>query len=360
MNNRKPVNKKQKTVYVGLSGGVDSAVSAALLVEQGFNVVGVFIKVWTPDFLPCTWREDRRDAMRVAAHLHIPFITLDLEHEYKQEVVDYMIREYKIGRTPNPDVMCNKEIKFGAFYDYAMKSGADFVATGHYAQIKNGKLLESVDETKEQSYFIWNIKKEQIDRILFPVGGFHKTKVRELAKKFKLPNSTKKDSQGLCFLGKVDMKDFLKHFITEKRGFVLDINGKKIGNHDGVMFLTIGQRHGFTITNGKTSSKPYYIVEKNSKNNTITVSHTPQLDTDTAKSSCILTDTNWITIPEKEKLYSIRFRYHQTPLEGTLSMSETAKGTVTVTLKKPFAGISPGQSAVIYDGNELIGGGIIQ
>lgn len=367
--------QKQK-VFVGLSGGVDSAVSAAILQKQGYEVTGVFIKVWTPDFLPCTWREDRRDAMRVCAHLNIPFITLDLEKEYKKEVVDYMISEYASGRTPNPDVMCNKAIKFGAFYAFALKHGADCIATGHYAQIrklKNGtfELLASTDEAKDQSYFIWNITKNQLPHIVFPVGGMQKKDVRNLAKKFGLPNAEKKDSQGLCFLGKVDMKEFLSHFLKQKKGSVFDTNGKKIGTHDGVMFLTIGQRHGFTVHSKKTESKPLYIIQKNIKKNSIVVSPLkPEDILSIGKTTCTILQTNSHSEIKEGKIYDIRFRYHQTPLRGTISIkaNKSAKGLNSkqkkgqewaITLEKPFAGISGGQSAVIYDGDVLVGGGVI-
>jgi tRNA-uridine 2-sulfurtransferase len=370
------VVKKQgkQTVFVGLSGGVDSAVTAALL-KHDFYVVGVFIKVWTPDFLPCTWREDRRDAMRVCAHLDIPFVTLDLEKEYKKEVVDYMIDEYKKGRTPNPDVMCNKEIKFGAFYNFAMNHGADFVATGHYVQTHKSKrdnfeLREAKDKAKEQSYFLWNIKKEQLPHILFPIGKMNKSEVRKLAKKFKLPNAEKKDSQGLCFIGKVDMKDFLHHFIEREKGNVLDAKGKKIGTHDGAAFLTIGQRHGFVVDNKKTSSKPLYIVAKDIKRNTITVSELKPEDVkDVGERTCLLEKTNWLALPDKNKVYDIRFRYHQTPLRGKIekyygekSKKKPKKAVPNlwqIKLSTPFAGISPGQSAVVYDKQRLMGGGVI-
>lgn len=365
--NSKTKKQKQK-VFVGLSGGVDSAVSAAILMRD-FDVTGVFIKVWSPDFLPCTWREDRLDAMRVSAYLNIPFLTLDLEKEYKKEVVDYMIAEYKNGRTPNPDVMCNKEIKFGAFYDFACKNGADFIATGHYVQKKERKneklkmqkeytLTEAVDPAKEQSYFLWNIKKEQLPHVLFPIGGFQKLKVRELAKKFGLPNAIKKDSQGLCFIGKVDMKDFLSHFIDEKKGKVLDTKGNVIGEHDGAVFLTIGQRHGFTIKNKKTQSLPHYIVAKDVKKNTITVSTLKNSDeTAVSKKTCTLSNVNWMREPEQGKKYDIRFRYHQEPLSGTVAKKGKVWG---IELNKTFAGISVGQSAVVYDEEIMLGGGIIE
>src|SRR3972149_2581934 len=202
---------KKKMVFVGLSGGVDSSVTAALLKEQGYEVVGVFIKTWQPDFIECTWPEERRDAMRVAAHLDIPFLTFDLEKEYKKEVGDYMVSEYRAGRTPNPDVMCNKEIKFGAFLQKALAMGADFVATGHYAEISQIRnvfsLKKSPDPSKDQSYFLWTLTQEQLAHILFPIGHFKKTEVRKLAKKFALPVAEKKDSQGICFLGDIDLKD---------------------------------------------------------------------------------------------------------------------------------------------------------
>src|SRR3989344_1546555 len=230
---------RKKIVFVGLSGGVDSAVSAALLKKAGFEVVGVFIKTWHPEFLECNEEEERRDAMRVAAHLDIPFLTFDLEKIYKKEVADYMIAEYKAGRTPNPDVMCNKEVKFGAFLKKAILMGADFVATGHYARVaqvksvkykvksKNSKLSTfnlqlstGCDSTKDQSYFLWTLNQKQLSKIIFPIGHLKKTEVRKLAKKFKLPVAEKKDSQGICFLGAVDLKNFLKHYIEEKRGEV--------------------------------------------------------------------------------------------------------------------------------------------
>jgi tRNA-specific 2-thiouridylase len=358
--------KTKPKVFVGLSGGVDSAVSAAIL-KKNYDVTGVFIKVWSPDFLPCTWREDRLDAMRVAAFLDIPFITLDLENEYKKEVVDYMIKEYKEGRTPNPDVLCNKEIKFGGFYDFARKQGADFIATGHYAQKKEHgiqgneyrySLCESKDATKDQSYFLWNIKQKQLGHVLFPIGEKIKSDVRDLAKKLKLPNAIKKDSQGLCFIGKVDMKDFLKHFISEKKGSVLDSEGNKIGTHDGAVFLTIGQRHGFTVENKKTASVPHYVVSKNIKKNTVTVSELNPSDiAELGKKTCKLSNVNWINKPEIGKQYQIRFRYHQEPLMGTLNLS---KKEWSITLLKPFTGISVGQSAVIYDNTEMLGGGVIE
>jgi tRNA-specific 2-thiouridylase len=371
---------KNKKVFVGLSGGVDSSVSIALLKKAGYDVTGVFIKVWHPDFFICDWKADRRDAMRVCARLEVTFVTLDLEKEYKKEVVDYMIKEYKAGRTPNPDVMCNKEIKFGAFLKYALKNGADFVATGHYAQnikhesqsikhnTKNTKhrvhnapcfnLYVSKDTNKDQSYFLWTLKQNQLKHILFPVGNLTKPEVRKLAKKFNLPTAEKKDSQGLCFIGKVDMKEFLSNFIKTKKGKVLDINKKVIGYHDGAVFFTIGQRHGFTVINKKNTSEILYVISKNMKNNTITVYPLEQNNiSEIGIKSLELSSTNWISEkPNNSEAYEVRFRYRQKLISATL---EKKNSTWFVNLFKPETGISPGQSVVIYKKNVCVGGGII-
>jgi len=362
--------KQKKKIFVGLSGGVDSSVAAARLVQAGHDVTGVFIKAWHPDFLPCDWKEDRRDAMRVCAKLNIPFITLDLEKEYKKEVVDYMIREYKAGRTPNPDVMCNKEIKFGIFLKYAKKMGADFIATGHYARTeisavnlkKNTKrihLYEAKDTNKDQSYFLWTLKQNQLKSIIFPIGNMTKPEVRLAAKKLSLITAEKKDSQGLCFIGKIDMKDFLEHYIKPKGGIVIDAKGKKIGYHEGAMFLTMGQRHGFTVLNRKIYSKPLYVVAKDIKKNTITVS---EINNDSleiiGKKNIIISDTNWIANnPHPNVTYDIRLRYRQKPLKATI---QKKKNTWNVNLQKPAAGISIGQSLVVYHKDECLGGGIIE
>jgi len=345
-----------------MSGGVDSSVSAALLKEQGYGVVGVFIKVWQPDFMPCTWKEDRRDAMRVAAHLDIPFITLDLEKEYKKEVVDYMIDEYKKGRTPNPDVMCNRHVKFGGFYDWAMKQGADFVATGHYAQtcvedsLLHAELLKGEDDNKDQSYFLWMVTSEQFSKTLFPVGNIEKPKVRMLAKKFNLPNAEKKDSQGLCFIGSIDMKEFLKHFINEERGNVLDEQGEVIGHHEGSIFYTIGERHGFIITKKTPDDAPYFITKKNTEQNTITVSHEKK---NKAESTNIaLKNTNWISNPpDVNKTYQARVRYRGELYEVKIETKPNNEADIIFVGEGDI--VAPGQSVVVYNSMVCVGGGIV-
>jgi len=351
---------KKPNVYIGLSGGVDSSVSACLLKKAGYDVTGVFIKVWQPDWIECTWKEDRRDAMRVCAKIDIPFVTLDLEKEYKEGVVDYMISEYKAGRTPNPDVMCNRHVKFGGFYDWAMKQGADYVATGHYAQIAHdgsgARLVAGNDKNKDQTYFLWTLTGEQLKRTLFPVGNIEKPEVRRLAKKFELPNAEKKDSQGLCFIGKIDLKDFLSRYIEPKKGNVLDEKENIIGTHDGAFFLTAGERHGFTITKKTPNDERYFVIAKDIEKNTVTVSN-KNLDGNlpNSRKNVTLTDTNWNqgSIPTG-KTFMARSRYREELQEITFTSQNEA------TFSQPQNTLSSGQSLVVYDGEECLGGGIIE
>jgi len=367
--------KKDKKVYVGMSGGVDSSVSALLLKKAGYDVTGVFIKVWQPEFFECTWRQDRLDAMRVCAKLDMPFITLNLEKEYKKEVVDYMIEEYKLGRTPNPDVMCNKYVKFGGFFDWAMKQGVDFVATGHYARVLGGstsnldleveppsryQLLVGEDKNKDQSYFLWTLTQKQLSKTLFPIGDIEKPEVRKLAEKYGLSTAIKKDSQGLCFIGKIDIKDFLKNYIKKKKGKVLNESGKVIGEHDGSFYLTIGQRHGFKITEKTPSDLPYYIIKKDIKNNTITVSQDFSKVLNNESKIVKLSKINWTLVetPDLQKKYSARIRYRQ-PLEEC-EVHHGVLGEYELHFTKPQKAITAGQSAVVYDGEVCLGGGIIK
>lgn len=364
--------KSKGKVFVGMSGGVDSSVSAALLQKEGYEVVGVFMKVWQPDFLPCTWQADRLDAIRVAAHLGIPLLTWDLEKEYKEGVFDYMIREYKAGRTPNPDVMCNKEVKFGAFFRRAMAEGADFVATGHYARVVKSlkvhkvesrevvyELHEGVDPAKDQSYFLWTLGQDQLSRTFFPVGGFKKPEVRALAKKFKLPVADKKDSQGLCFVGRLDMKDFLAHFIETREGDVLGEDGSVLGVHRGAMFYTLGERHGFTITAKSTSDKPYFVVAKDIKENTITVAHTARAVLEESSGTEIILSDTKLSSGKSLMLgdtYDIRIRYHGERIKAEVI---SVSGTVVLRVSQSLLAAA-GQSAVLYSGRMCAGGGIIE
>jgi len=390
--------KNQKTVFVGISGGVDSSVSAALLKDQGYNVVGVFIRTWTPDFIECTWRDERRDAMRVCAHLGIPFLECDAKEAYKKGVADYMIEEYKKGRTPNPDVMCNREVKFGVFWNFAKSHGADYIATGHYAINNNKKILrkysfsqvlacptarrgrgrrepgpdhekknifgelkKSPDKSKDQSYFLWTLTQEDLSHTLFPIGHLKKTEVRKLAKKYKLPTATKKDSQGVCFLGQLDMKDFLKNYIKPKKGNILNEKGEIIGYHDGAMFFTLGERHGFTITKKTGDDKPYYVIVKDIKENTITVSNiSNSFNFFIVKNDNLIkiSNTNWISsIPDKDKIYTGQVRYHGEYIKCKINITEG--DSANVIFNKNIT-VDSGQSIVIYDGNVCLGGGIVE
>jgi len=368
-----------KRVFVAMSGGVDSSVAVALLQKAGYEVTGVFMKVWQPDFLACSWREERLDAMRVAAHLNISLLTWDFEKEYKEGVADYMIREYKAGRTPNPDVVCNREVKFGVFFRRAMTEGADFVATGHYAQVDKRqttnnkqqnakkvdpssvvscKLLVGVDAYKDQSYFLWTLGQEQLSKTLFPIGGYKKSQVRALAKKFGLTVAEKKDSQGLCFMGKLDMKDFLAHFIDEKEGSVVNESGEFLGTHRGAYFYTLGERHGFTITQKGTEDAPYFVVAKDLEANTITVAHKTREPLSCAHKELSASQVNFCrgAKPNPAKKYTAQVRYHGE--HHQCRITALSENNFSLYFEKPVV-VDAGQSVVLYDGSECVGGGVV-
>lgn len=352
-----------QTVFVGLSGGVDSAVSAALLKQKEFNVVGAFIKIWSPEFLECTWKEDRLDAMRVCAALQIPFCEVDLSDEYKKEVVGEMVADYAKGITPNPDVLCNRSIKFGHFADWAFKNGADMIATGHYARITPVQrvplgnmtkgnplqLLRATDANKDQSYFLYRLDQKDLARTLFPVGGYTKPQVRALAKKFGLPNAGKRDSQGLCFVGDVSMKDFLGRFIPLERGDVVDESGNVIGAHDGAALYTIGERHGFSAS----GAGAHYVVGVDVARNAVQVS--PKRE-DAARSSVGISDMHWIekTLPLPVSVQA-QARYREKPFNATLAEQD---GTFAANFDEPRIA-APGQSLVVYEGEQCLGGGTL-
>jgi tRNA-specific 2-thiouridylase len=352
----KKQKNKNKTVYVGLSGGVDSAVCAAMLKDEGYNVIAGFIKSWAPDGYPCPVEDDRRQSMRVAAHLGIPWIEINGEESYKKNVAEYMLSEYKAGRTPNPDVFCNATVKFGTFYDAVMARGADYIATGHYAKLsQNSKtkmqnLEKGIDPTKDQSYFLWNVPFLKLQKTLFPVGGIPKTKVRELAKKYKLPNAERPDSQGVCFLGPIDMKSFIIEMLHPAQGNVLDTDGKIIGSHDGSILFTIGERHGFHLF--KSSPVPLFVVDKNVNDNTITVSE--KLDTTKNTKILYVTSQNWLpTKPEPNQIIDAVFRYH-----GEIHKIKLNNDDSITFINDPVL-VAEGQSVVFYNGNICLGGGIV-
>ena len=265
-------------VFVGMSGGVDSSVSALLLKEQGYDVTGVYMKNWSRDLpgMKCPWAEDLADAKRVAVKLGIPFEVWDFEEAYREKVVEYMLAEFKKGNTPNPDIMCNQEIKFKLFYEKAMERGADFIATGHYARVVNGELARAVDENKDQTYFLYRISDEALKHTIFPIGEMLKPDVKKLAEKKGLHNAYKKESMGVCFVGEVGMKDFLKEYIDIQPGEIREVETEKVlGYHEGAVFYTIGQRHGLYISGNRgevNDGMPYYVVKKDLEKNIVYVS----------------------------------------------------------------------------------------
>ncbi|MDB5195244.1 MAG: tRNA-specific 2-thiouridylase MnmA [Parcubacteria group bacterium] len=336
-----------KKIFVGLSGGVDSAVTAALLQQAGADVYGVFIKGWYPPELLCTWASDRRDAMRVAAHLGIPFHTLDASKEYKRSVIDYLVREYGAGRTPNPDIMCNRDVKFGVFYEFAKAYGADHIATGHYARQEGGRLLQGLDPEKDQSYFLWAISPLALSMTLFPLGALHKSEVRTLAKSFDLPNADKRDSQGICFLGPVSMDDFLRAELPNQPGKAIDESGIEVGQHDGVLLSTLGER----IALRSAVPGPWYVLEKDIPNNVLVVAKERRAEAST--SALHLADANWFTKPSESEEVHGQYRYHGPFVAGVL------RADVFVPNEPATEPIASGQSLVLYQGDEVLGGGII-
>lgn len=344
-----------KKVFVGMSGGVDSSVTAALLKEQGYDVTGVYMKNWSQD-LPgfvCPWKEDYQDAKRVAVQLGIPFKMYDFETEYRQKVVDYMIEEYQAGRTPNPDIMCNQEVKFKLFLQAALEDGADFIATGHYARIKDGELLAGLDKNKDQSYFLYRVTEDALRKSLMPVGELTKPEVREQARKLGLSTADKKDSQGICFVGKVGIKEFLQQFVKTESGNILDGSGKIVGQHDGALFYTIGQRHGLKVGGGL----PYYVVGKDMAKNEVYVT-TDLQDERLWKDKLILTSPHWINqAPIAGDDYTIRTRY-RADLVRVKSIVQQGQNWL-VELADEVRAITPGQSAVIYQADRVVGGGIV-
>ena len=383
-------------VYVGMSGGVDSSVTAALLKEQGYEVTGVYMKNWSQDIpgFVCPWKEDYQDAKRVAVQLGLDFKLYDFETEYRHKVVDYMVREYQAGRTPNPDIMCNQEVKFKLFLETALEDGADLIATGHYARIIRGtkhearsttesqqkgqraysrhsehseesqiQMLRStqhddkvalqtgLDKNKDQSYFLYRVTEGALRRSLMPIGDLEKPAVRTLAKKLGLATAEKKDSQGICFVGKVGIKEFLLNELgPQPHGPIVDQAGREIGEHDGALFYTIGQRHGLNVGGGL----PYYVTHKDMETNTVHVT-TNLDDAELWTKEMRLQDIHWINPAERRTpnaVLAARLRYR-----GPLIKCELKNDILT--LEEPQHGLAAGQSAVLYDGDHVLGGGIV-
>ena len=358
-------NSKTRVV-VGMSGGVDSSVTALLLKEQGYDVVGIFMKNWddTDENGVCTATEDYKDVAKVADQIGIPYYSVNFEKEYWDRVFEYFLEEYRTGRTPNPDVMCNKEIKFKAFLDYAMQLGADYVATGHYAQVErqaNGevKMLRGVDNNKDQTYFLSQLSQEQLAKTMFPLGGMEKSEVRAIAERANLATAKKKDSTGICFIGEKNFKQFLSNYVPAQKGNMVTEDGEIKGQHDGLMYYTIGQRQGLGIGGSKGSQEPWFVIGKDLATNTLYVGqgfHHEKLYATHLDASQI-----HFTVEKempREFTCTAKFRYRQqdVPVKVFLNEDQTK---AKVIFSEPVRAITPGQAVVFYDGMECLGGGLI-
>lgn len=345
-------------VYVGMSGGVDSSVTAALLVEQGYDVTGVYMKNWTQDLpgMRCPWADDLADAKRVAVQLGIDFKVFDFEREYREKVVDYMIQEYKAGHTPNPDIMCNQEVKFKLFLELALQDGADFIATGHYADVSHdgrAQLRRAADDNKDQTYFLYRVTESALAHTLFPLGKLTKPQVREIAADKGLFTARKKESQGICFVGQIGIREFLSQYVEPASGPIVDVQTQQvIGQHDGAIFYTIGQRHGLHLGGGF----PYYVVGKDMESQTVYVT-TKLNDESLWRKEVTLGAVHWINDAPEAGDYTIRIRHRGALLSATIHYQDD--GNLQVVLYEPERAMTAGQSVVIYHGDACLGGGIV-
>ncbi|MFL0557634.1 MULTISPECIES: tRNA 2-thiouridine(34) synthase MnmA [Paenibacillus] len=354
-------------VVVGMSGGVDSSVTALLLKQQGYDVIGIFMKNWddTDEFGYCTAEADAEDVRRVCEQIDIPYYTVNFEKQYYDKVFAYFLEEYKRGRTPNPDVMCNREIKFGEFLNKALDLGADYVATGHYARVveENGtfKLLRGVDSNKDQTYFLNALNQDQLSKAMFPIGHLPKPEVRRIAEEAGLYTAKKKDSTGVCFIGERNFKEFLSNYLPAQSGDMIDIvTGEVKGRHDGLMYYTLGQRQGLGI-GGSGTGEPWFVADKDLERNILYVvqgDKHPSL----YSTSLIASGVNWIAgadkMPEGPYKCTAKFRYRQ-PDQG-VTLTKQPDGTVHVAFDEPQKAITPGQAVVFYQGEECLGGGTIE
>lgn len=355
-------------VLVAMSGGVDSSVAALILKRQGYDVIGAFMKNWSDtknNIGQCTWIADRQEASKIASKLGIPIITLDFEKEYRKIVVAEMYKLYRKGLTPNPDIDCNNKVKFPLLWHAAKKLGADFIATGHYARIKNNKLFRAKDESKDQSYFLYRLTQKDLSHTLFPIGKLTKKQVRKIAKKNNFENFNRKSTVGICFIGKVNLKKFLQKKIKPKKGEILNPEGRQIGEHDGIFYYTIGQRlgsrFGLEIDKGHGKAlKRWYVARKNLKKNEIVAA--PEGHKILYRKEIFLQQPHWINeVPEKNKSHKVNSRIRQVGelLKSKLSYDRN-KRRYKVILNKAITGVSEGQACVLYKEKKVIGGGVIK
>jgi tRNA-specific 2-thiouridylase len=357
-------NTKNKTVVVGMSGGVDSSVAALLLKEQGYNVIGIFMKNWEEDQDDgaCNAAEDYEDVRRVCDKLEIPYYTVNFSQEYWDRVFSYFLEEYKRGRTPNPDVLCNKEIKFKAFLDYAIHvAGADYMATGHYAKVeeKDGRfqLVKAADQNKDQTYFLCQLNQYQLSKTLFPLGDLPKAQVRKLAQEHGLLTATKKDSTGICFIGERNFKQFLSRYLPAKKGPIKDQHGTVLGTHTGLMYYTLGQRKGLGI-GGQGTGEPWFVYRKDLETNTLYVVQ-GEMDPLLYSKALVGTQMNWISgaPPQTPAALHAKFRYRQ-PDQGVRLIGADGDG-IELAFDRPQKAVTPGQQVVLYQGDVCLGGAVI-
>ncbi|AXM89675.1 tRNA 2-thiouridine(34) synthase MnmA [Anoxybacillus ayderensis] len=353
--------RRMARVVVGMSGGVDSSVAALLLKQQGYDVIGIFMKNWddTDENGVCTATEDYEDVVRVCNQIGIPYYAVNFEKQYWEKVFTYFLEEYKAGRTPNPDVMCNKEIKFKAFLEHAMALGADYLATGHYARVayRDGEyqLLRGLDANKDQTYFLNQLGQAQLSKVLFPIGELQKSQVREIAKEAGLATAGKKDSTGICFIGERNFKQFLSNYLPAQPGKMQTLDGEVKGTHDGLMYYTIGQRHGLGIGG---SGEPWFVVGKNLKENVLYVAQ--GFDNELLYSDAIIaTNVNWVSDrkPHEPISCTAKFRYRQPDVPVTVEMIDET--TASVSFSQRVRAVTPGQAVVFYYGEQCLGGGTI-
>lgn len=357
------MRQQRETVVVGMSGGVDSSVAALLLKEAGYDVVGLFMRNWqeTDENGACTADEDYADVVRVCGVLDIPYYTVDFSKQYMERVFTHFLEEYRAGRTPNPDVLCNREIKFGPFRDYAKQLGAAYIATGHYCAVTHEggvhRLLKAKDSSKDQTYFLNQLSQEQLSDVIFPLSGMLKSEVRAIADANALSTARKKDSTGICFIGERNFRKFLQEYLPARPGKILSLSGEEVGEHIGLMYYTLGQRRGLDLGGKRGEEGRWFVVRKDLENNVLYVSHGDEspLYTD----GCTVEGFNFIPSAPQEDVFACRAKLRYRQSEQGVRVERTGQGSLTLHFDEPQRAVTEGQYAVLYDETQCLGGGVI-